>query len=240
MEFLDSLRELNTASVILRLVLSMLAGGMVGMERGRKNRPAGMRTYMIVCLGAALSMLTGQYLIRMMDTSWAEIVRAVGIRSDVSRLSAQVINGIGFLGAGTVLVTSHQEVKGLTTAACLWASACMGLAIGAGFYECVLLSVVLIFICVHSLRPVENSLVENARNMSLYVEFDSLDDVKAIIGCLKGNKAQIYEIELEHGDAKTMKRPNGIFTIRLEEKRRHSEIMAEISGLGHIQMVQEI
>ena len=150
LEILDSMRELSTVSVVVRLVLSMLVGCMIGLERGRKKRPAGLRTYMIVCLGATLTMLTGQYMVYMMDTSWADIVQEIGVRTDIARLSAQVINGIGFLGAGTILVTSHQEVKGLTTAACLWASACIGLAIGAGFYECVILSVLLIYICVHS------------------------------------------------------------------------------------------
>jgi len=240
LQFLDSMRMLNTGSVLMRLVLSMLVGCMIGLERGRKKRPAGLRTYMIVCLGATLTMLTGQYMVYMMDTSWADIVQKIGVRTDIARLSAQVINGIGFLGAGTILVTSHQEVKGLTTAACLWASACIGLAIGAGFYECVILSIVLIYICVHSLHSVEASLVESARNMNIYVEFTSMDDVKNIIHCLKSHKAQIYEIELEHGDLKTMKNPSGIFTVRLERKNRHSTILADISGLQHIQLVDEI
>lgn len=237
---LDGLRELNTVSVLVRLLISMAAGGMIGLERGRGNRPAGMRTYMIVSLGAALSMLISQYLLLMADTSWAEAMQFAGSRQDITRLSAQVISGIGFLGAGTILVTSHQEVKGLTTAACLWASACMGLAVGAGFYECALLSIVLIYICVHFLRPVENSLMDNARNMNIYVEFESLDDVKEIISCLKGNGASIYGIELEHSNANALKRANGTFTVRLEEKRRHSAVLAEISGLKNIRLVEEI
>lgn len=240
LEIFNGMRGLDMGSVLMRLVLSMLVGGMIGLERGRKKRPAGLRTYMIVCLGATLTMLTSQYMICMMDTTWAGIVREIGVHTDISRLSAQVINGIGFLGAGTILVTSHQEVKGLTTAACLWVSACIGLAIGAGFYECVILSIVLIYICVHSLHAVEAFLVENARNMNIYVEFGSMDDVKHIIDCLKSHKAQIYEIELAHGDIKTMKNPSGIFTVRLKRKNRHSTILADISGLQHIQLVDEI
>ena len=131
------LREMNFVSVMFRLILAMVCGGMIGLERGRKRRPAGFRTYMLVCLGAALTMLLSQYEFAMVMGPWKGIAQELGMKTDVSRFGAQVINGIGFLGAGTILVTGRQEVKGLTTAAGLWASACMGLAIGAGFYECV-------------------------------------------------------------------------------------------------------
>ena len=143
---LEYLREMNVISILLRLVLAMLFGGFIGLERERKRRPAGFRTYMLVCLGAALTMLLSQYESFMVTTAWRETAAEIGLRTDVSRFGAQVINGIGFLGAGTIIVTGKQEVKGLTTAAGLWASACMGLAIGAGFYECVLLGFVLIFL----------------------------------------------------------------------------------------------
>ena len=148
----DYLRELNLASVLLRLLLAMLFGGLIGMERGRKGRAAGFRTYMLVCLGAALTMLLSQYEYVMLETRWAPLAAEMGMRTDVARFGAQVINGIGFLGAGTIIVTGRQEVKGLTTAAGLWASACMGLAIGAGFYECVLLGFLLIFLSIRLLR----------------------------------------------------------------------------------------
>lgn len=127
------LREMNMASVLFRLVLAMFAGGILGLERVRKRRPAGSRTYMLVSVGAALAMLLGQYEFAMVTGPWAEAAAEIGQRVDVSRFGAQVINGIGFLGAGTILVTGRQQVKGLTTSAGLWASACMGLAIGAGF-----------------------------------------------------------------------------------------------------------
>jgi putative Mg2+ transporter-C (MgtC) family protein len=240
LEIFDYLRELNIASVVFRLLLSMVVGGMVGIERWRKRRPAGMRTYMIVCLGSTLTMLTGQYISHMLDFEWLEAAQQIGVRTDISRLSAQVINGIGFLGAGTILVTSHQEVKGLTTAACLWASGCIGLAIGAGFYECVLISVILVYICIHYMRSVEAFFVENARNMNIYVEFQSMADVKGIIDYLKSGNAHIYEIELEDGNAKAMKNPSGIFTVRLEQRTRHSSVLADISGLSNIRMVNEI
>ena len=158
-EALDCLRGLNTGAVLLRLVLAMLFGGMIGLERGRKGRAAGFRTYMLVCLGAALTMLLSQYEYYMITHDWAELAAEIGLRTDVSRFGAQVVNGIGFLGAGTIIVTGHQEVKGLTTAAGLWASACMGLAIGAGFYECVILGFLLIFLSIRLLPYFENWII---------------------------------------------------------------------------------
>ena len=239
-ELLLYLRELNTASVLLRLTLAMLFGGLIGLERGRKRRPAGFRTYMLVCLGAALTMLLGQYQSLMLDTLWYDAAMNTGMRTDISRFSAQVINGIGFLGAGTILVTGHQEVKGMTTAACLWASACMGLAIGAGFYECVLLGFVLIFLCVHLLPAVENFLMENARNMGIYIEFQSLDDVGAIINCIKAHDVQIYEVDIDRGRKENMRNPNAVFSIRLNQKQPHSALMASLSSLDHVLMIDEI
>ena len=131
-ETIAYLREFHFASVVLRLALAMLLGGCIGLERGRKRRPAGFRTYMLVCLGAALTVLLSLYEFTMVTGPWSDICAEIGIKTDVSRFGAQVINGIGFLGAGTILVTGRQQVKGLTTAAGLWASACTGLAVGAG------------------------------------------------------------------------------------------------------------
>ena len=136
-DWISYLRELNMASLLLRLILAMLCGGLLGLERGRKRRPAGSRTYMLVCLGAALTMVLSQYEYVMLTTEWVDVSTELGIRTDVARFGAQVVNGIGFLGAGTIMITGRQQIKGLTTAAGLWASACMGLSIGAGFYESV-------------------------------------------------------------------------------------------------------
>jgi putative Mg2+ transporter-C (MgtC) family protein len=115
-EILLYLREWNTISVIVRLTIAMLCGGLIGLERASKRRAAGFRTYMVVCLGATLAMLLNQYIDHMLVNVWQ-----ISQTTDAARLGAQVINGIGFLGAGTILVTRRQEVKGLTTAAGLWA-----------------------------------------------------------------------------------------------------------------------
>ena len=119
----DGLRDVTMASITLRMVLATICGGIIGVEREYKRRPAGFRTHILICLGAAMTTLTSQYLCM------------AHYYTDAARLGAQVIAGVGFIGAGTIIVTRRQRVKGLTTAAGLWASAIVGLSIGAGFYE---------------------------------------------------------------------------------------------------------
>ena len=240
LEMLDPLRELNTLSVLLRMVLAMLFGGLIGLERVRKRRPAGFRTYMLVCMGAALTVILSQYEYYMVTHEWTELAMEIGLRTDVSRFGAQVINGIGFLGAGTIIVTGKQEVKGLTTAAGLWASACMGLAIGAGFYECVALCFALIFLSIRLLPFIETAIIENARNMNIYVEFQSLDDVGEIINRIKSQDVQIYEVEIERGREERSRNPSAIFFIRMNQKQAHTRILAAISELESVYAIDEI
>ena len=234
------LRELHFASVVVRLALAMLLGGCIGLERGRKSRPAGFRTYMLVCLGAALTVLLSLYEFTMVTGPWSDICAEIGIKTDVSRFGAQVINGIGFLGAGTILVTGRQQVKGLTTAAGLWASACMGLAIGAGFYECVVLCTVLIFLCMRFLPAFENYLVEKARFINIYVEFRSLDDLGSIISRIKSQGARICDVDINRGRTERSINPNAVFAIRLQQKQPHTQVLTAIAALDSVYTIDEV
>ncbi|MBQ3104520.1 MAG: MgtC/SapB family protein [Lachnospiraceae bacterium] len=234
------LRELNTASLLFRLFLAVLLGGMIGLERGRKRRPAGFRTYLIVCMGATLTMILGQYNHEMMETQWAVWANHIGVRPDVSRFGAQVINGIGFLGAGTVLVTGRQEVKGLTTAAGLWASACMGLAIGAGFYECVLVAFFLIYLSVRLFPKLEFTITERSKNMNLYVEFQSMDHIGSAISVIKSHGIQIVEVDIDRGKKRKGVRPSAVFSIRLNRWIPHEQVLSSISGLEGIWVIDEL
>ena len=117
----------------LRLVLAVVIGCVIGIEREKKNRPAGMRTHVLVCVGAALIAIVESLIIS--DTLTLNLSRGseTGIAVSYGRLSAQVISGIGFLGAGTIFI-SQKKIAGLTTAASLWNAACLGLAVGMGYY----------------------------------------------------------------------------------------------------------
>ena len=237
---LTYLRDINVASTALRLTCAMLFGGLIGIERERKRRPAGFRTYMIVCLGATLTMLLGQYETLMLHTRWAAQMNMVGISTDASRFGAQVINGVGFLGAGTIIVTGRQEVKGLTTAAGLWASACMGLAIGAGFYECMIIGFLLIFLSIKVFPIIENVSLNTARYMNIYVEFASLDGIGSFIQRIKGNNIRIFDVDLDKGMGMNLKRPNAVFSIYLPRKTPHTEVLATLSLESNISLIEEI
>lgn len=237
---LDYFRELNFASILLRLVLAMLLGGMIGLERGRKHRAAGFRTYMLVCLGAALTSILSQYLFVRLDTVWAEITATTGKQVDVSRFGAKVYSGIGFLAAGTIIVTGRQEVKGLTTAAGLWASACMGIAIGAGFYECVIIAFVLMFLCIHFLPVLEVYLLENAKNMNIYVELRSLDGIGVLLASVKAQGVQIYSVEIDRGGEEHHRYPSAVLSVRLEHHQQHPQVLAALSEVEGVTMIDEI
>ena len=230
----DYLRELNMVSILVRLLLAMLVGGLVGMERGRKRRAAGFRTYMLVCVGASLTMLLGQYQSVLLELSGS------AANGDVSRYGAQVINGIGFLGAGTIMLTGRREVKGLTTAAGLWACACMGLAIGAGFYECVILGVIMVYLCIRILPLLENALRKRSRNINLYIEFDAVQDVRHITTCLKSLGVRIVDIEVEPGEKENQQRPSAVFALRLKRRQPHAEVLSAVFKLDHIHKIDEI
>ena len=237
---LDPLRTLSFTAVFIKLFMAAAFGGIIGLERERKHRPAGFRTYMIVCLGAALTMIISQYVIYMNGSSWAEFIKDTGVKTDVSRLSAQVINGIGFLGAGTIIRTAHQEVKGLTTAAGLWASACMGIAIGAGFFECVAAAFLFIIIAVCFFDKIETMLVEKSKNMNIYVEFRHLEDVGHIIAAMKEMDIHIYDVEINRKPLYNNQGPSAVFSLDIGKGMVHTAVLARLSALDCVLTIDEI
>lgn len=151
-------REVTVWAVILRISIALILGGCIGLERGLKKRPAGLRTYMLVCVGACLIMMTNQYIYQIFGTG------------DPARMGSQVVSGIGFLGAGTIIVTQRSQIKGLTTAAGLWAAAAVGLAIGIGFYEAAIFGSIIIFTVLTLLQRFDIMVHRNAKYLELYVE----------------------------------------------------------------------
>lgn len=234
------LRDLNFVSLLLRLVMAGLFGGMVGIERGQKHRPAGCRTYFIVCLGAALAMILSQYESGLLNSVWSSVADNIGIRTDVSRFGAQVINGIGFLGAGTIIVTGKQEVKGLTTAAGLWASACMGLAIGAGFYEAAIIGFVYIILTFFVFQHLGAWVIAHARNMDFYIEYDNTDSLPEIILAIKEMGIRVFSVDInknKYGDHVTR---SAIFSVQLPKKMMHSGVMTALAKMDSVLTIDEI
>lgn len=197
MMWLDYLRDFNTGSVLLRLTLAVLCGGMIGINREHKRRPAGFRTYMLVCLGAALTGILSQYLWVMINTQWAEVSHLLNKTTDVTRIGAKAIGGVGFLGAGTILVTRQNQVRGLTTAAGLWSVACLGLALGAGFYTGALVSFAAIWISIKLLRIVDRHLhAGNSDFAALRVEFSTMSDMSNFISFAKQRGCVVENLEM--------------------------------------------
>lgn len=176
MEILEYLQELNIVSVAVRIVLAMIIGGLIGIERGKQGRAAGMRTHILVCLGATLTAMVGFY-----------VNQDLGLDTDPMRISAQVVSGIGFLGVGTILLKGRFQITGLTTAACVWATATIGLALGAGFYEGALLVFAATFLTVTVLHKLEYKLGKYQKRFGIYVEINSDKSIRRAIDHLEAN-----------------------------------------------------
>ncbi len=232
--------SLSIWDMLGRIGVAMLFGGLIGIDRGRKHRPAGFRTYMLVSVGAAMTMILGTYLSFMLVNVWAPEHSAIMTNTDVSRFGAQVINGIGFLGAGTILVTGRQQVKGMTTAAGLWASACMGLCIGAGFYEAALICCVLMLFAMVFFTRIEKFILSHTRNINLFVEFDDIDTLSLVVEKLKDQQTKIFDVEVTKAKYSENHFPNAIFSLQLPKKKTHTALMAAIADIDSVRSIEEL
>ncbi len=185
------LHEVTFAAVAARIIVAFILGGMIGMERGLKQRPAGLRTYMLVCVGACMIMLTNQYVVQ---------VYASG---DPVRMGAQVVSGIGFLGAGTIIVTRHNHIKGLTTAAGLWAAAAVGLATGIGFYEAAVAGAVVIFITLSVLSNLDERMHLRTDHFEAYCELPTSVSLGMLLAALDAQGVTIEDVQLDAHHAMT-------------------------------------
>ena len=237
---LPYLRELNLCSMCLRVVLAMLLGGFLGLDREMHGRPAGFRTYMLVSMAAACTAILSQYLDLMLDTFWQDAFDIVGRRTDLVRLGARVVSGIGFLGTGTILVTQRREVTGLTTACCLWAAGCMGLAIGAGFYECVLIGFVLVAGSMLLLPLLEKRLLQRSLNMNLYVVLDGVEDLSGVVEYLKSDRILIYDVEMGKEEKAGVSYVTGLLSLHMPEHRKHTEVLAKLGTLKGVAAIEEV
>lgn len=203
---------------IFRLLLAAILGGIIGMERGRNGQAAGMRTHMLVCMGASLVMLTNQFI----------------PGGDAARLGAQVVSGIGFLGAGTIIVDRGQKVRGLTTAAGLWASACMGLAIGIGYYSGAVIACILISAIVIVMNRFERRFLEKSSVMVFYAEFDCAGRIHEFsdLAAEKGIKVlDIHWVPPSDLNGEHSQQIGVQFTVKLPQRISHSVLLHEFKQM---------
>lgn len=185
LSFLDSVRDLTTGAVVLRMLLAAAAGGAIGLEREFRRRPAGFRTHILICLGACITTMTSQYLLLEMH-----------YYTDITRLGAQVVAGIGFVGAGAIVVTRSRQVKGLTTAAGLWVSAIIGLSLGAGFYEGGIYAMLLVLGAELVLTRFEYRTLRNSSRLNLYVEYETRPQLDGVLMLLEREHIKASRLEI--------------------------------------------
>lgn len=217
----------NIGTIFIRVLLAILCAGVIGVERSRKRQAAGLRTYILVCLGAAVIMMLSAFLVQNNP------------ESDAGRLGAQVISGIGFLGAGTIIVTSKNRIKGLTTAAGLWAAACMGLTIGAGFYTLGIIGSVIVLVVLTILPKLELLFRRKTKYFELYVELDDRSNLKDLVNFLRSINVQITSIEK---NAAYIQSGLSVYTLMLSsnEKRDHDTFIETVKNLKYVNHCEEI
>lgn len=220
----------NLITVVSRLLLSAVLGAAIGVDRVKKRRPAGIKTHALVCMGAALIMLTGEYL-------W---IRSSMV-TDITRMASQVVSGVGFLGAGSIIVTGRNQIKGLTTAAGLWFAACLGIAIGCGFYVAALFSCFMVFLIVTVFSRLDIYLQSQSFVMDIYIEFDASLSTAKLMLLMKRLGCTIIEMENGHDivNHSGENHLNALITLQIPKGKSHRAILDELSKIEGIVLVDD-
>lgn len=221
-------RELTLLEVVVRILVAVFFSGIIGLERGLKNRAAGFRTYMLVCLGSCVIMLTNQYIFQATGTG------------DPVRMGAQVVSGIGFLGAGTIIVTKRNQIKGLTTAAGLWASACIGLAVGIGFYEVALFGAIAIYLSLTLLHTWEDYIRRNTKVLTIYAELKPGLTLGDFLRQSREQNLVISNTQLEHEHISTDIGVCFLATVKGEQKIKRVDLLGKINSLSCLSYMEEL
>lgn len=223
-----TLRPITLAAVAVRIFAALLIGGIIGLERGLKNRPAGLRTYMLVCVGSCLIALTNQYVYQLTG------------QGDPLRLGAQVVSGIGFLGAGTIVVTRRNHIKGLTTAAGLWAAAGVGLALGIGFYEAALIAGGAIFTIITLLQSLDSRMHSSTRMLEIYVELSDELTLGAFIQHVRSLDIEITDIQNDGDGMNGSGQRAFVATLRSAKRRNHLVLMEDVRKIQGVVYLEEL
>lgn len=219
----------NSVSVLIRIVIAVLFGSLTGLDRTRKRRPAGFRTYSMVCLGSALTMIIGQY-----------IVIVLGMNTDPVRIGAQVVSGVGFLGAGTILNKSNTQVRGLTTAAGLWASACLGLVIGTGYYLAAIAGLLSIIFIQTYMYKINEKLIRRASVINIYLELIQGKTLGSMIISLKSINVRVSDIEPVSGKDGNVSAYLLTLNVSKQCKLSHQEILKVINDSDGIVFCEQL
>lgn len=219
--------EFSMTGIFIRLGVATLAGVLIGFERGVKNKTAGIKTHVLVCVGAALCMVVGQYTYLLIPES-----------ADITRIGSGVVSGVGFLGVGTI-ITGNHEVRGLTTAAGLWACACIGLAAGIGYIEGVFIALVFVMFTLLVLRYVDRGMTRLQKDFSLYIEVDENHNVKHLLHELRRLGVSYTSVRFEKsaapGDG-----PIVILEVTTDRLGQKDELLDHLNELNYVRYVEDI
>lgn len=213
-------------SIIIRLMMAMIMGAVIGYERASKKSTAGLRTFSIVCVASALTMIINEYLVGNYGSG------------DSARLAAQVISGVGFLGMGSIIMTARNRVRGLTTAATLWATAILGLSVGAGMIVPSFIAFIIMMFIITVMSPISRYLEKYNRIITIYMEVDKHTKLQQIIEFFTEKNYEVLQLE------KHKTSPEGDLMIQLElnlnGKYLHSDIIYQLSQWETIHYIEEV
>lgn len=230
--------KLTVEVVSLRLLLAVVFGGIVGYTREKDNKPAGFRTHILVCFGAAvISMVQDQLRLNILELASMNLKLSGVIKTDLGRLGAQVVSGIGFLGAGSIMKEKGETVGGMTTAAGIWATGCAGLGIGWGFYNLAIPAIVFMLVIIVIFKKFEPKIVKRTKLLKFEVKF--LEDKNYAKGLLATyevfNQKLIKITQIDKNQAEN----TAIFTVNMDEKIDISDIIVSLSAVKAVEVVKE-
>jgi len=230
--------ELTVEVVSLRLLLAVVFGGIVGYTREKDNKPAGFRTHILVCFGAAIiSMVQDQLRLNILELASVNLKLSGVIKTDLGRLGSQVVSGIGFLGAGSIMKEKGETVGGMTTAAGIWATGCAGLGIGWGFYNLAIPAIVFMLVIIVIFKKFEPKIVKKTKLLKFEVKF--LEDKNYAKGLLATyevfNQKLIKITQIDKNEAEN----TAIFTVNMDEKIDISDVIVSLSAIKAVEVVKE-
>ena len=228
METLVMIRQVTYLAVVLRIVAAVLIGGMIGLEREMKSRAAGLRTYILVCVGACIIMMTNQYIYQSLGTG------------DPVRIGAQVVSGIGFLGAGTIMVTKRNRIKGLATAAGLWATAGLGLALGIGFYEVAFAGAFAILLVMTLMQRMDNFMRKRTTRLDVFVEINREYNLGDFLRQIRNLNIDAYNFQRERDSETQSEFRAYTVTLKLSKRRNHASVIEQIMQLPGVEYLEEL
>lgn len=228
-EFCEFYAEFTPYAIAVRLIFATLFGGVIGFERATRHHTAGIRTFSLVCLGAAISSIVNIY---MVNTSGA-------VNGDISRIPAQVVSGIGFLGVGTIIITGKNQVKGLTTAATLWVTAMLGIMLGVGMLDASVIAFVLIIVTVLGIARISRHQEKYNRFIELYLEIEK-SKIGLIYEFMNQNEYEICSIEKKKDKTLRSSEIVLLLVVNLKKRMNHAEVFAALSQIDGVHYMEEL